>query len=80
MPAKDYNASWTKQSQQWWKLYQLLDIAVGDGNTWLGTKAELKALCDAAEDMGIKVVCNIVANHLADKDGSGNIRATSMQM
>lgn len=72
MPAKDYNASWTKQSQQWWKLYQPLDIAVGDGNTWLGTKAELKALCDAAEDMGIKVVCDIVANHLADKDGSGN--------
>ncbi len=72
MPAKDYNASWTKQSQQWWKLYQPLDIAVGDGNTWLGTKTELKALCDAAEDMGIKVVCDIVANHLADKDGSGN--------
>ncbi len=72
MPAKDYNASWTDQSGQWWKLYQPLDIAVGDGNTWLGTKAELKALCDTAEDMGIKVVCDIVANHLADKDGSGN--------
>lgn len=72
MPAKDYNASWTDQSGQWWKLYQPLDIAIADGNTWLGTKAELKALCDAAEDMGIKVVCDIVANHLADVDGSGN--------
>lgn len=72
MPAKDYNASWTKQSQQWWKLYQPLDIAVGDGNTWLGTKAELKALCDAAEKMGIKVVCDIVANHMADVTGNGN--------
>ena len=75
MPAKDYNASWTDQSGQWWKLYQPLDIAIGDGNTWLGTKAELKALCDAAEDMGIKVVCDIVANHLADKDGSGNVES-----
>lgn len=72
MPAKDYNASWTDQSGQWWKLYQPLDIAVADGNSWLGTKAELKSLCDAAEDMGIKVVCDIVANHLADVDGSGN--------
>lgn len=72
-PPKDYNASWTDQSGQWWKLYQPIDICIADGNTWLGTKAELKSLCDAAENMGIKVIVDIVANHMANvNDSYGN--------
>ncbi len=70
---KDYSASWTDQSGQWWKLYQPVSISIAEGNTWLGTKAELKSLCDAAEDMGIKVIVDIVANHLGNvSDGEGN--------
>ena len=69
---KDYNASWTDQKGQWWKLYQPLEIKVADGNTWLGTKAELQSMCDEAEKLGIKVIVDIVANHMADVDGSGN--------
>lgn len=69
---KDYNASWTDQEGQWWKLYQPIAIEIADGNTWLGTKAELKSLCDVAESMGIKVIVDIVANHMADVDSSGN--------
>ena len=72
MTPKDYNASWTDQKGQWWKLYQPLEIKVADGNTWLGTKAELQSMCDEAEKLGIKVIVDIVANHLADVDGSGN--------
>ena len=63
---KDYNSSWTDVSGQWWKLYQPLGLSVSDGNTWLGTKAELKALCDEADSYGIKVIVDIVANHLAN--------------
>ncbi len=69
---KDYSASWTDQKGQWWKLYQPIDIKIATGNSWLGTKSELKALCDAAEDMGIKVVVDIVANHMANINGTGN--------
>lgn len=72
-PPKDYNKSWTDRDGQWWKLYQPIDIKIADGNTWLGTKAELKSLCDTAESMGIKVVVDIVANHLGNvTDDLGN--------
>ena len=73
-PPKDYNASWTDTSGQWWKLYQPLDLAITDGvnfGSWLGTKAQLKALCEEAELYGIQVVVDIVANHLANNGSSG---------
>lgn len=73
--AKDYSASWTDQQGQWWKLYQPLGLTISN-NTWLGTKAELKSLCDAAEDMGIKVIVDIVANHVAGEGaGYGNVNS-----
>lgn len=65
-PPKDYNSSWTDSSKQWWKLYQPLGLRVADGDTWLGTKTELKAMCDEAEKYDIKVIVDIVANHLAN--------------
>ncbi len=61
---KDYNGSWRDQGGQWWKLYQPLGFSISN-NTWLGTKSELKSLCDTAESMGIKVIVDVVANHLA---------------
>ena len=72
-PAKDYSASYRDQSGQWWKLYQPLGIRISEGNqTWLGSKAELKAMCDEADRYGIKVVVDVVANHVANKsDGGG---------
>ncbi len=72
---KDYKASYTDQSGQWWKLYQPTSFNIADGNTWLGTKAELKELCTEAENYGIKVIVDIVANHMADVDGSGNTKS-----
>lgn len=47
----------------WWWLYQPLGFYVGTNE--LGTKSELKSLCDEAEKYGIKVVVDVVANHLA---------------
>ena len=68
---KDYNGGWKDQGGQWWKLYQPLDFSISN-NSWLGTKNDLKSLCDTAESMGIKVVVDIVANHVANKsDGGG---------
>ncbi len=67
---KDYNPSWRDQGGQWWKLYQPLNFSISN-NTWLGTKNDLKSLCDAAENMGIKVVVDVVANHLSGNGGGG---------
>ena len=73
-PAKDYNSSYRDQSGQWWKLYQPLGIRISESSqTWLGGKSELKAMCTEAEKYGIKVVVDIVANHVANKsDGGGS--------
>lgn len=74
-PPTNYNTSWTDTQNQWWKLYQPLDLAVTNGstyNSWLGTKEQLTSMCAEAENYGIKVIVDIVANHVANnKDNSG---------
>ncbi|MDO4748542.1 MAG: starch-binding protein [Eubacteriales bacterium] len=67
---KDYNSSWRDQKNQWWKLYQPLNFSISN-NSWLGNKNELKSLCDAAESMGIKVIVDVVANHVSGNTGYG---------
>ena len=54
----------------WWKFYQPVTFSVCDnGHTWLGTKAEFKAMCDEAEKYGVKVIVDIVANHMGNIQG-----------
>ena len=48
----------------WYWLYQPLSFSVAE-NGDLGTADELKELCAAAERYGIKVIVDVVANHLA---------------
>lgn len=81
-PPKDYDASYTNTQDNWWKLYQPLDLAMTDGethkarndkdvtyNSWLGTKSQFKDMCTAAESYGIKVIVDIVSNHIAASGG-----------
>ena len=49
----------------WWAFYQPLSFSIAD-NSPLGTKEELRELCDEAEAQGISVICDIVFNHLAN--------------
>lgn len=54
----------------WWKSYQPVTEEICDnGHTWYGTKAEFKAMCDEAEKYGIKVIVDIVANHMGNIQG-----------
>lgn len=50
-------------SGAWYWLYQPLGFYIGTND--LGTKDELKALCQEAENYGINVIVDVVANHLA---------------
>lgn len=60
-------------SGNWWKLYQPVTFSVCDnGETWLGTKAELTSMCAKAEEYGIKVIVDVVANHLGNIKGWQN--------
>ncbi len=66
---KSYTTS-QDTSGQWWKLYQPLSFSVAE-ESWLGTKADLVSLCAEAEKYGIKIICDIVSNHMAnDEDGN----------
>ncbi len=80
-PPKDFNSGWTDQGGQWWKLYQPIGISIADGNTWLGTKAQLKSMCEEADKYGIKVIVDIVANHMADNGmGCNGLNNVSSQV
>ena len=48
----------------WYYLYQPMGFNIGTND--LGTKGELKELCEEADKYGIKVIVDVVANHLAD--------------
>lgn len=48
----------------WYYLYQPMGFSVGTND--LGTKGELKELCEEADKYGIKVIVDVIANHLAD--------------
>ncbi len=47
----------------WYWLYQPVSFTAGEND--LGTPDQLKALCEAADEYGIKVIVDVVANHLA---------------
>ena len=54
----------------WWAFYQPLSMSVGEKSS-LGTKEDLKELCEKAEELGICILADIVANHMATTDDEG---------
>ena len=63
-PQKDYWAGNTSK-EAWWKLYQPLGFSIATKNNALGTKTQLKSMVSAAHNKGLKVIVDVVANHLA---------------
>lgn len=65
---KEYGKSCT--NREWWKVYQPTTLSfANDGESWFGTKAEFKAMCDEAEQYGVKVIVDVVLNHMANNTG-----------
>ena len=58
----------------WWVLYQPTNYKIG--NAQLGTRDQFKSMCEAAEDYGIKIIVDVVANHTANS-GSAQYYADS---
>ena len=58
-----------KETGQWYWLYQPRGFNIASSGP-LGTKAELKSLCTAADQYGIKVIVDVVANHLNDDNNT----------
>ena len=57
----------TKQpeSHEYWLLYQPIDFTIGNN---LGSKEELIDLCNAAHDIGLQIIVDVVTRHLAGRD------------
>ena len=53
---------------RWEFFYQPVSFSIADSSP-LGSKQDLKDLCDAAENEGISIICDIVFNHLATDGG-----------
>src|SRR5574344_260367 len=66
---KDYDPNIRNVSSEWWKLYQPVSFSIAQ-SSWLGTASDLTALCNAADQYGIKVICDIVVNHMANNNGN----------
>ena len=58
----------------WYWAYQPLGFEIAKyGQNSYGSKDELKSLCYAANNMGIKIIVDVVSNHLANTEGDGKI-------
>ena len=54
----------------WWKAYQPVTFSICDnGYTWYGTKQEFKEMCAEADKYGVRVIVDIVANHMGNIKG-----------
>ena len=55
----------------WWVYYQPVDFVITtDSGNALGTKTDFAEMCAEAEKYGIKVIVDVVANHLGNKTGN----------
>ena len=71
-PLKEFTTDETDTvSGCWWLYYQPTGFAItdGEGNA-LGTKDELEKMIATAHEYGIKVIVDVVANHLANEKGN----------
>ena len=51
---------------EWWKRYQPFDYSVIEG---LGSESDLESLIDKAHSCNVKVIADVVFNHMANLDG-----------
>lgn len=59
------------QGEHWWLYYQPAGFWIDDsGTNALGTKDEFQAMCETAHQYGIKVIVDVVANHLGNTSGN----------
>ncbi|MFC5699995.1 starch-binding protein [Cohnella faecalis] len=61
------------EGSKWWVLYQPTNFKIG--NAQLGNRDQFKAMCDVAEQYGISVIVDVVANHTGNA-GGGSLEYT----
>ena len=66
--AKEYTSG-KKVGEHWWVYYQPAGFFIenNSGRSALGTKAEFETMCQKAHEKGIKVIVDVVANHMGNE-------------
>ena len=59
-------AQQSNPGNEWWKRYQPYDLSVIDG---LGTERDLQQLVETAHSCDLKIIADVVLNHMANLDG-----------
>ena len=77
-PAKDYNPNKSDKNEFWWRYYQPVGLCVGNNtnSVFFSTNdghAELQELTAAAAEQGIRIIVDVVVNHLGDGSGNGGL-------
>lgn len=68
----------TYSMDSWWLLYQPMGFHIDNtGRSGLGTKAEFKSMCNTAHQYGVKVIVDVVANHLGNQTSNNLSTAIS---
>ena len=59
-----------KTNRDWWLFYQPASFSLdtSGGYSALGTRSDLQALCTEADKYGVKVIVDVVANHLGNQN------------
>ncbi|MBQ9761897.1 MAG: starch-binding protein [Oscillospiraceae bacterium] len=66
-------------SNDWWVYYQPSAFHIDNtGTSALGTKADFISMCEAAHAHGIKVIVDVVANHMGNSETGANGLANSI--
>ena len=60
----------TMTTAHWWLLYQPTNFKIG--NAQLGSRDEFKSMCEEAEKYGIKIIVDVVCNHMANTGKNQN--------
>ncbi len=73
-PYKEASQPGNKTNSSWWLFYQPTDFTVSKSknDNLLGTEAEFKEMCKEADKYGIKIIVDVVANHVANRSDGVN--------
>jgi len=65
----------------WWVFYQPSSFQIDNsGDSALGTKADFESMCEAAHKYGIKVIVDVVANHMGNtEEGTNGLAPTIIE-
>ena len=79
-PVKDYDQSYNDTNRTWWRFYQPVGLCIGNSTSNIlfssnDGASELADLAQEAAKRGIRIIVDVIVNHLADGNGNGGLHS-----